>query len=356
MQRLIDAAAIGGASAGGRAAASGKLPERPASETPSRPQQQQEQEEQPRQGGAMFQDTGRDASERGSLPGRSSGGGRRVPPRVHSADALQPAGSGSGRGESADAQPRRSSSQKLSFEDAQGGDLRSSAAPSSAAEASLPHGSPPKAVHARQEEDHETDFLGMTGDGGTAASVFDRCATAQAPDVQEEDHDLLGMSSADGPWDSKPAAAGATGSQGAADLLDFGGSGARVQAAADEDILGMFAAPPPAQSPPKQPAGSSASRTAQRAAPPSGAPSAAASPAPPARGPAASSGLEELFGVGSHRAAGDSMIDFGDEAPAAGAAAAAASGMFTAPGDADVEGEPEVRAQAQGTGCCCLMQ
>lgn len=304
VQRLIDAAAIRAAAAerhsqaAGAAAPSARAGH-PAQQPPKRDMEETKEER-----------TGRHTAEteRGAPP-----------QRAHSAETLQHAASGSSSGSAAGGrkqrQPQRSSSYNLgSFQGAEGEDA--------AAAAAVEHAS---AEGAQSAAEPEIDLLGMSGDATRAQPVPQQqeAATQGAPaPAGGEGHDLLGMSGR-AAGHSRAAPPTATSHM---DFLDFedGSPGQHAHPAQpeDEDILGMFSASKP----------SSSAAPAPQQAP--------AQTAAGSRGAASVSGLDELFGGGGgrHKAAGDSMIDFGGEEAAAAAAGIAVAG----PGDVDVEGEPEV--------------
>jgi len=231
---------------------------------------------------------------------RSAAAAPRPPHRTRSAETLPqpPPPSRATSGGLDQERPKRSSSYNLGSASSNGSDeARPSgsapASPERAASAGVPPkppstSPPPKhaAPPARQEK--QADFLGLFGDedAGTGAA---------SP--------------------AQPSGAASSRAGSAADLFDMGDSPAPHSSAADVDILGMFASSVPAAG-----AGSTGAQKGTAAKPP---------PRP--------SGLDELFGA--PRKAGESMIDFGDEASSASAASAVA---FSAPGDQDVEGEPEV--------------
>jgi hypothetical protein len=186
-----------------------------------------------------------------------------------------------------------------------------------------------QSAYARGEQPHASKAAspGVMEDGG----LGDGAANGREAQTKEHESqtDLLGIfgvndESAAGRASSQASSPPAVGKDmSRTTVSDIFGSSPSVGrgTADDDDLLGGFAAPPPAAA--------------------AGGHRPATSKPQPAPGKPAASGLEELFGAqpASNFRAGDSMIDFGDEAPAT----AGTSVVFTSAGDVDVEGEPEVR-------------
>lgn len=168
----------------------------------------------------------------------------------------------------------------------------------------------------QQQHQAQADLLGMFGGESAGAAVQNESKKGVQHTGQHDSADLLGVSNAVCP-DKQPDRKVSP-----ADIFDTSAPEAQAsskhasQGRDDDDILGVFSTPP-------QPAKPSANQPAA------------------AHSNTAASGLDELFGgqpASAHRA-GESMIDFGDEA----GGLAAARMQFTAAGDVDVEGEPEVK-------------